>query len=295
MDKLIIEARVNEYATRRRNPNVPWLPEEIARDAAECHEAGASIVHFHGRAGNGEPDNRYETCRDTILAIRQASPLLVHPSLGYLTVSTSFEDRIASMRRLSAHASTRPEIAPLDMGSVNADLYDARSMTFRNPGTVYVNRTDMLLEMAHQFRKDGLKPSLVAWNVSFLRQIDAFARMSLLDEPLFVSLVMTDNILIAGHPGTTDGLNAFLMFLPANKRVVWAVTYIGGKLDGLLDQILLAGGHVQVGLGDHPHADEGAPRNAELVAKIRRRAKALGREVATPAEARAILQLPIIQ
>lgn len=295
MDKLIIEARVNEYATRRRNPNVPWLPDEIAGDAAECHAAGAAIVHFHGRAADGEPDNRFETCRDTILAIRQASPILVHPSLGYLTVSSSFEDRFANMRRLSADSRTRPDIAPLDMGSVNADLYDARSMTFRNPGTVYVNRTDMLIDMARQFRKEGLKPSLVAWNISFLRQIEAFARMSLLDEPLFVSLVMTDNILIAGHPGTADGLDAFLKFLPTDRRVVWAVTYIGGKLDALLDKILLAGGHVQVGLGDHPHADEGSPRNADLVAKICRRAGELGREVATPAEARAILQLPIIE
>lgn len=295
MDKLIIEARVNEYATRRRNPHVPWLPAEIARDAAECHEAGASIVHFHGRGGDGEPDNSYETCRDTILAIRRASPILVHPSLGYLTVSASFEDRFANMRKLSADAGTRPDIAPLDMGSVNADLYDARSMTYRNPGAVYVNRTDMLIEMARHFRKEGLKPSLVAWNVSFLRQIDAFARMSLLDEPLFVSLVMTDNILIAGHPGTADGLDAFLTFLPKDKRVVWAATYIGGKLDGLLDKILLAGGHVQVGLGDHPHADEGAPRNADLVAKVCRRARELGREVATSAEARTILQLPIIE
>jgi 3-keto-5-aminohexanoate cleavage enzyme len=295
MEKLIIEARVNEYAMRRKNPNVPWLPGEIARDAAECREAGASIVHFHGRGGNGEADNRYETCRDTILAIRQASSILVHPSLGYLTVSASFEDRFANMRKLSADHPTRPDIAPLDMGSVNADLYDARNSTFRNPGTVYVNSTDMLIEMAREFRKHGLKPSLVAWNVSFLRQIDAFARMSLIDEPLFVSLVMTDNILIAGHPGTADGLDAFLMFLPSDRRVVWAVTYIGGKLDGLLDKVLLAGGHIQVGLGDHPHADEGSPRNAELVAKICRRAKELGREIATPAEARVILQLPIIR
>jgi uncharacterized protein (DUF849 family) len=293
MDKLIIEARVNEYATRRRNPNVPWLPDEIAKDAAECHAAGASIVHFHGRGSNGEPDNSYETGRDTILAIRQASPILVHPSLGYLTVAASFEDRFSNMRRLSADSSTRPDIAPLDMGSVNADLYDAKSMTFRNPGTVYVNSTDMLIEMARQFRKEGLKPSLVAWNVSFIRQIEAFARMSLVDEPLFISLVLTDNILIAGHPGTADGLDAYLAFLPRDKRVVWAVTYIGGKLNGLLDKILLAGGHVQVGLGDHPHADEGSPGNAELVARISRRARELGREVATPAEARAILQLPI--
>ena len=73
MDKLIIEARINEYATRKRNGNVPWLPHEIARDARQCHDAGASIVHFHGRDAEGGPDNRFETCRDTVLAIRAAT------------------------------------------------------------------------------------------------------------------------------------------------------------------------------------------------------------------------------
>ena len=295
MDKLIIEARVNEYATRRKNPNVPWLPNEIAKDAAECHEAGASIVHFHGRAGDGEPDNRYETCRDTILAIRQASPILVHPSLGYLTVSASFEERFSNMGKLSADSGTRPDIAPLDMGSVNADLYDPRSMMVRNPGIVYVNSTDVLIKMAKQFRKAGLKPSLVAWNVSFLRQIEAFSRMALLDEPLFISLVLTDAILIAGHPGTADGLDAYLTFLPKDRSLVWTVTYIGGRLNSLLDKILLAGGHVQIGLGDHPYAtSEGRPSNAELVARIRSRAQELGRDVATPTDARSILQLPVM-
>lgn len=292
MDPLIIEARVNEYATRNKNTNVPWLPREIASDATACFEAGASIVHFHGRDASGAPDNRFETCRDTILAVREQSPILVHPSLGYLTVASSFEERFANTQRLASDAATRPDFVPMDMGSVNADLFDARTPAFRSPGTVYVNGTDMLLELAQRLRQAAIKPSLVAWNVSFIRQIEAFSAMSLLDAPLFVSLVLTDRILIAGHPGTAAGLDAYLAFLPRNVPTVWAVTYIGGRLDALLDKIILAGGHIQVGLGDYPYSEDNCPTNATVIADIVRRANELGRPVASPGDARNILQLP---
>lgn len=293
MEPLIIEARVNEYATRHRNKNVPWLPREIADDAAECLDAGASIVHFHGRGADGSPDNRFETCRDTILAARETSPILIHPSLGYLTVGSSAAERFANTQRLAEDHATRPDMAPLDMGSVNADLCDARRPGFRSPGTVYVNGTDMLIEMSQRMRDVQIKPALVAWNVSFLRLIQAFTSMKLLDVPLFVSLVLTDRILIAGHPGTSQGLEAYLAFLPKDVPVAWAVTYIGGCLDDfLLDSIILAGGHLQVGLGDYPYADRGCPTNASVIAAMAERAKALGRAVATPEDTRRILGFP---
>ncbi|WP_421998521.1 3-keto-5-aminohexanoate cleavage protein [Reyranella sp.] len=291
MEKLIIEARVNEYATRTRNRNVPWLSAEIAADAIECRQAGASIVHFHGRDATGAPDNRFETCRDTILAIRASSDILIHPSLGYVTVASSFEERFGTVRRLSLEGATRPEIAPMDMGSVNVDLCDRASRFLRLPGSTYVNPTGMLVDLAKNFRAAGIKPSLVAWNVSFLRLIEAFRDGALLEGRLLVSLVLTDRIMIAGHPGTEQGLDAYLMFLPRDGSVLWAVTYIGGRLDALLDKIILAGGHVQIGLGDYPYVEDGCPRNAQLVEWVAERARALGRDIASPDEVRAMLGL----
>jgi uncharacterized protein (DUF849 family) len=292
MDPLIIEARVNEYATRNRNKNVPWLPREIARDAAECYGAGASIVHFHGRDADGAPDNRFETCRDTVVAIRESTPILVHPSLGYLTSSSSLEERFSVMQRLARDPGTRPDFAPMDMGSVNADLFSDRGPAFRSPGTVYLNGTDMLLGLAGKMRTTAIKPSLVAWNVSFVRLIGAFLDMSLLDVPLFVSLVLTDKILISGHPGTAEGLDAYLAFLPKGQPLAWAVTYIGGSLDHLLDKIILSGGHIQVGLGDYPYAENGGPTNAHIIANVVKRARDLGRPVASVSDVRNMLRLP---
>src|SRR6201992_2099521 len=183
MDPLIIEARVNKYATRNKGRRIPFLPAEIAREAAECFDAGARIVHFHGRAADGAPDNRFETCRDTIAAIRQSSPILVHPSLGYLTTSSSLEERFSTMQQLAHDPATRPDFAPMDMGSVNADLFNDRGPSFRSPGAAYLNKTDMLLGLAEKRRSAAIKPSLVAWNISFVRLIGAFLDMGLLDVP----------------------------------------------------------------------------------------------------------------
>ena len=83
MDKIIIEARVNELAPRDENPNVPFLPEEIIADAKSCYDAGASIIHYHGRTATGEPDHDTETYKKTNAGICAACPVLIHPTLGY--------------------------------------------------------------------------------------------------------------------------------------------------------------------------------------------------------------------
>ena len=70
MAKIIIEARVNEFALRDENPNVPYLPEEIIADAQACYDAGASIIHYHGRTATGEPDHDPETYKKTNAGIR---------------------------------------------------------------------------------------------------------------------------------------------------------------------------------------------------------------------------------
>ncbi len=71
MRKLIIEARVNEYMMREAgNPNVPYSPEEIARDAVACREAGAAVLHFHARHPDGTPDHAAATYAETVRRIR---------------------------------------------------------------------------------------------------------------------------------------------------------------------------------------------------------------------------------
>lgn len=292
MKKLVIEARVNEYAKRDGNPHVPYLPEEIARDAAACREAGAAILHFHGRMPDGSPDHRYETYRDTILATRALTDTLIHPTLGYVTLDATAEQRIATVVRLADDPSTRPEFAPMDMGSTNVDWYDPDARRYTTKGLIYRNGTDTLEHFADVIRRHAMAPYLVAWNIGFTRQIGAFLDMGLIAAPAYVCFCLTDGVMLAGHPGTADGLDAHTRFLPPQHAVEWTACNYNGDLLKLTEKIITGGGHVSIGIGDYPYAERGHPTNAELVHLVAEQARRLGREVATPEEARAMLGVP---
>jgi 3-keto-5-aminohexanoate cleavage enzyme len=289
MQKLIIEARINEYASREGNKQVPWLPEEIARDAAECAEAGAAILHFHGRGADGAPDHRFECYRDIILATRAATDILLHPTLGYVTLDAPAEERIANIRRLAERPQTKPDFAPMDMGSFNVDLYDPAARRYVTQGLIYRNGTDTLTHFAGVIRGAGMTPYLSTWSVSAMRQIGTFLDMGVLAEPAFCCFILTGDNLPAGHPGTPEGLDAHTPFLPKNHRVEWAACNYNGDLLKLVDKIVAEGGHVAIGLGDYPYEEYGRPSNAELVRRVAETARRLGREVATVDETRQIL------
>jgi 3-keto-5-aminohexanoate cleavage enzyme len=292
MQKLIIEARVNEYASRRRNARVPWLADEIARDAAECRQAGASILHFHGRAADGAPDHRFECYRDIMLAARAASDLLLHPTLGAAELDAPAAARIAVVRRLAERPETRPDFAPMDMGSVNFDLYDPAAKRYATSGVIYRNGTDTLAHFAGAIRGAGITPYLSTWTVGAMRQIGTFLDMGLLAAPAFCCFILTGDILPAGHPGTPAGLDAHTPFLPRNHRVEWAACHYNGDLLPLVEKIIAEGGHVSIGLGDWPYEEYGRPSNAELVHRVAETARRLGRGVASVEETRAILGMP---
>ena len=292
MQKLVIEARVNEYAMRA-NPHVPWLPAEIAKDALACREAGATILHFHGRDAEGAPDHRYEVYRDTILATRDLTDIFIHPTLGYVTLDATAEERMANIVRLADNPRTKPEFAPMDMGSVNVDWYDPEKRVFTTKGLIYKNGTDTLEQFAGIIGKRRMTPYLVSWNVGFTRQIGAFLDMGLISAPAYVCFCMTDGVMLAGHPGTPAGLDAHTAFLPKSHRIEWTAVNFNGDLLKLTEKVIREGGHISIGLGDYPYAEYGMPTNAELITRVVRQARELGREVATLEETRAMLNIEV--
>jgi 3-keto-5-aminohexanoate cleavage enzyme len=288
--KLIIEARVNEFMLREQgNPNVPYTPAEIARDATACRDAGASILHFHARKPDGSPEHDAASYAETVRRIRQSSDILVHPTLGYATLDDSAERRLAHILDMAKDPATGPHFAPADMGSVNVDRYNEQARRFETTNLIYKNSTATLTYFTQEIRRAGLKPYLVSWNIGFTRYIDAFMDMGLIDGPAFICFCLTDNTWLGGHPGTLKGLQAHLDFLPRDKDVEWTVVNFGGNLFALAGAIIQLGGHISIGLGDYTYPEIGMPTNAELVARIAQMARDLGREVATPAEAAAML------
>ena len=291
MKKLIIEARINEYMMREQgNPNIPYSPAEIADDAAACREAGAAIVHFHARKPDGAPEHGAEVYADTIRRIRVASDILVHPTLGYNTMDDHRGPaRLRHILELASDKATAPHFVPLDMGSLNVDRYNPRERRFETTNQVYANPTGDLMYFAQEVRAAGLKPYLTCMNIGFLRYANAFADMGLLNEPLYMCLVMTDSIYLGGHPATLQGLQAHLDFLPPGRHVEWTSMSYGGNLFGLVAAIISKGGHVSIGLGDHPYAELGTPTNADLIRRVVSIARECGRDIATPAQAWDIL------
>ncbi len=291
MKKLIIEARVNEYMSRDQNPHVPWLPAEIGEDAARCREEGASVVHFHARAADGSPDHSADSYVQCVREVRAGSDILAHPTLGYVTLDAGPEERLKAIMELTRDEATRPDFAPMDMGSVNVDWYDPEALRFDTKGLVYRNDTATLEYFAENITRVGLKQYQVAWNVSFIRQFEAFMDMGLIPEPAYLLLLLSDGIMLAGHPGTAEGLDAHTTFLPRHKRVEWTVCNYNGDLFRVTEKIIREGGHISIGLGDYPYAEYGAPSNAELVRKVREQAASLGRDVASVEETREMLAM----
>ncbi len=284
MNKLIIEARINEYAERDHNPHVPWSPEEIAEAATQCREAGASIVHFHARNKDGGPEHDVAVYADIIRRIKAGSDILIHPTLGAFANDGDASERIQPILELAKDPATRPHFAPLDMGTTNIDAYNPVVKGFRSNEAVYLNTTKTLLHFAEQLKAVQVRPYASLWNIGFTRQFLAFIDMGAIAEPAFASLIMTGDDLPSAHPGTEQGLDAHSMFIPENRNIHWTAMNHGGDLLALTPKIIREGGHISIGLGDWPYLELGLPTNAEVVGQVSELSRSVGREVATPAE-----------
>ena len=291
MKKMILEARINEYAMRDENPNVPWTPDEIAESAARCREAGASIVHFHARKPDGSPEHSVEVYADIIRKIRAKSDILIHPTLGWFANDEDPAGRTKCVTTLAKDPATKPDFAPIDTGTINLDQYDPSTKTFSHTERVYKNRTDTLELYAREFRVAGIKPVLVCWSVGFVRRAAALIEMGLIDEPAYFLLNMTDGPYITGHPGTPAGLEAHLRFLPKNRRLEWASNVVGGDLLKLTVMSAERGGHIAPGIGDYAYRDLGCPTNEQVVSMAAAGARKAGREIASVEDTRELLGL----
>lgn len=287
----ILEVRANEYTMRQGSPKVPWSIDEIVADALASAEAGAAIYHFHARTLDGAPDHRLETYQEIIRRVKAQSDILLHPTLGAIALAGTAQERLANVEALCSSDLTKPHFAPLDMGSTNADIRDPATGHFVTEELVYTNTTKTLKHFARRIPELGLKPYVMSWSVIYTRQIEAFLAMGLISEPVYLAFNMAEGHSIAGHPGTVRGLTALLDFLPPGRRIEWTACVHGGTLIPLLGTICELGGHASIGLGDYPYRELGTPGNAEIVRWVGQFTASCGRPLATPAQARDILQI----
>jgi uncharacterized protein (DUF849 family) len=128
------------------------------------------------------------------------------------------------------------------------------------------------------------------WGVAGVRLTEVFVEMGLYDDPVFCELPLFAGGFVGyGHPATIKGMQALLDFFPSRASWEWVVNVTGGNAFPVIAGAIESGGHVAVGIPDCGYAELGYPRNPELVARVVKMARSMGREVATAAEARETL------
>ncbi len=291
MQDLIIDARVNEYTGREANPKIPFSPEEIARDAAECREAGATIIHYHARdPETGAPSADPELYAAAARGIREQCDALVMPTLGAGTIP-DLEGRFRHIDVMAENPATRADFVPLDLASTNLPIYFEDKCELGGDDLAYSNTVGMLKALAEKSIEVGAIPMAAIWNVGSLRLLDAFLATGVMQSPCYAELFFTEGGLIAGHPCSLAGLDAYLAFLP-KVECAWAVACYGANLLELAEVAIERGGHVALGLGDHPYGElgDGTPSNAEVVAAVAEIARRKGRKLAQPKNLRQWLE-----
>ena len=286
--KLIITVHLNG-PTRATNPHLPYSPEEIAEQSIECWRQGASVVHYHAcDPVTGAPASDTALFAEAERRIKQECDIITFPTLGGHMAHP--EGRVAHIVEMAKDPATKPDCIPVDITTTNLDAWDAKTKTFTSLDRVYSNTTGTLMDIAKRVSAVGVKPVPMFWDIASVRVTEKLVEMGVFKEPMFCEVsVYGEPYLAFGHPATVKGLDAVLDFIPPGADWRWTVSVIGANAFAVLADAMERGGDVAIGLHDYPYPELGFPTNAELIARVADLARAMGREVATAAEARELL------
>jgi 3-keto-5-aminohexanoate cleavage enzyme len=288
MEKLIITvAPTGSLTSRQQNPNLPHTPTEIARAAIESWKAGASVVHLHVRDPvTGQPVHKVDLFKETIRIIRSECDILINTSTG-AAPGMGPEERLSVVPGLANDPAVKQEMASLNCGSLNYGMLSRTKREFFF-NDVQMNPWSTMLRFADTMKEVGVKPELEVYDAAMINNAVVLQSLDALKEPLHFQFVLG---VLGGMQPTVDNLVFLKNSIPSNAT--WSVCSVDLSIYTVAPVAIACGGHVRVGLEDCIRISKGvlADSNAQIVAKMRHIAEQLGREVATPAEARKILSL----
>jgi uncharacterized protein (DUF849 family) len=276
--KLIVNLCPTGMVPRTRDaPALPVTPAAIAADVARARDAGASVVHLHARDDDEEPTWRPERFAEVLHAVVEAAPDVV---LVVTTSGRTWGDVARRAAVLDLDGPIKPEMASLTLGSNNFATGPS------------VNAPETIVALATAMRERGIVPELEAFEPGMVAYARHLAAKGVLAAPFYVNLLL-------GSPGTAElsaaSLAAFLAALP--DGATWSLAGVGRHQLRANTLGIALGGHVRVGMEDSPWHDYAPARTAAtnpgLVERVVRIAREHGREPASPAEARAIIGLPV--
>ncbi len=289
-DKVIVTcALTGVVANRDQCPYLPYSPVEIADEAKRAYDAGAAVVHIHGREPQtGEQSWSTEIYSQIKHEVQKRCPVIINFSSGGFNMGVSSEQE--KHGRLEYLRKTRPEIAALNMGSMNYAKYSEKRRAFVFD-FVFMNPFADILLAAQAMREGGVKPELECFDLGQVSNAEPLLAMGALKRPLQYSFILG---VLGGAPPTTDTLAHMAGQVAASDT--WEVIGISRVQWHLLAAALVLGGNIRVGLEDNFYLDaagtEMAKGNGPLVEKAVRMARDVGRQPMSPDEARLALSLP---
>ena len=270
-------------ATRSQCPHLPYTPVEIAEEARRAYEAGAAVVHIHARKDDGSPTFDPATFARIKEETRRRCPVLLNFSTGTIT------DDVADQR--STIREVRPEIAALNMGTMNYAKYSEKRKAFVFD-MVFPNTYDKIVKLLSTMNEAAVKPELECFDAGHTQGIAPLLDMGVLRPPLQFSFVVN---VLGGIPATVESLQLqrqiALGLAPGSE---WEVIGISKCQWRMLAAALVLGGNVRVGLEDNFYLPDGetmAKSNGELVEVAVRMVRDVGRLPANVDQAREILGL----
>ena len=297
--KIIVTCAVTgAIHTPSMSPHLPVTPEEIAKSAIEAAEAGASIVHLHARnPENGRPDQSPEAFGRFLGHIKQNSDVIINLTTGGAPSMTVAE-------RVKPAAHFQPELASLNMGSMNFGLFPMLKR-FKNfdhdwEQTVLENSRDLVFRntfkdiefVLETLSASGTRFEFECYDTAHLYNLAHFLERGLVRAPLFVQTVFGILGGIGTHPDDVMHMKrtADRLF---GDHYLWSALGAGKSQFPIAATAAAIGGNVRVGLEDSLWSGPGrlSVSNAEQVKNIRQIIEGLGLSIATPDEARAMLHL----
>ena len=270
-------------ADRVQCPAIPYTPEEYAAEARRVVDEGGVHIHIHARTPDGRPSFEIEDYTAIHHAIRAevGDAAIVNFSTGAMGVSV--EKRIAYLRACP------PEVAALNMGSMNYAKYSKRRKEFIFDN-VFANPFSEIIEFLRAMQELGIKPEHECFDLGHVGSLWPLIDMGLIESPLHVDFVMG---VVGGIPPTARNVAAMADNMPAGDHH-WGVIGIGRIQWQMVAAALALGGSIRVGVEDNFYLPDGsmARSNGELIACARELCEGSGRRPATVDEARRLLGLP---
>ena len=272
---IILNAVPGAMVAKEQNPHLPITTEEIDKSHVEAYKAGASMVHVHVRDEQGIPIATPELYKRVILEIKNKCPdVIIDCCFAFPFDNDSVEARLEPICKMGL---------PIETGTISGG-----TLNISGRG-IYVNREDYLKAAVKYLQENMVKPTITLYNVKQIEDMKRWAVKSGIVKRPYLNLSLG----LFGDPARRDVLQTWLRYLP--QECDWIAETAGRNWLPTTVEAILSGGHTRVGMEDgiymYPHKDDLFKSCAEVVNKVKRIAEELGREIATPKDARKILGL----